>query len=362
MPQIFYDKVEYLCSNISAVEWSGILLYSFEGTIEQPENLVITLQDIILMDKGSGSYTEYQYNQEGRDPYIDYREKYPERKSWRIGHIHSHNSMGVFFSGTDMDELKENGPSHVFYLSLIVNNRMETCAKIAYHAHVPEESIERNILAKNEKNEVFTLKKVIFKLKKNLLCVHECEIEKPKKEVEMDDFFLKNVEEVLNTSKNFSTYLGNYGRTYIDPNEDLCVSPYARNTIKYINDEQVSTNVSNLFNNKSNRTTEKFLIDFFSDFMQMKLSENISLAKTIEILDDSNLSLSILEDCIEHNFIESLCKYFNYNIIDEKKAIPLRLKDCVNKLKVFRSKYPFLKTVIETINYSLKNPGYEKYK
>lgn len=43
----------------------------------------------------------------------------------RIGHIHSHNTMGVFFSGTDWGELEDNAPNHNYYLSLIVNNFMD---------------------------------------------------------------------------------------------------------------------------------------------------------------------------------------------------------------------------------------------
>ena len=49
-------------------------------------------------------------------------EDFDVRSQWKVGHIHSHNVMRVFFSGTDMDELHDNAPSHNFYVSLIVNN------------------------------------------------------------------------------------------------------------------------------------------------------------------------------------------------------------------------------------------------
>ena len=81
MPEEFYKKVEFLCKKISNVEWSGILLYTCEGTITKPESFIITLRDIILMDKGSNGATEYELNGGEDDFHIDYMEKYPDR-SW----------------------------------------------------------------------------------------------------------------------------------------------------------------------------------------------------------------------------------------------------------------------------------------
>lgn len=369
MPQNFYDKVEYLCKKINTVEWSGILLYSFEGTLEQPENLVITLQDIILMDKGSGAYTEYQYNQNGRDPYIDYREKYPERKEWRIGHIHSHNNMGVFFSGTDNDELKENSSAHVFYLSLIVNNNMDACAKIAYQAYLPEEELKRDLVAKNEKDQLFTVKTLTINLKKRILCVYDCEIDfPPKRQVELDSFFLENVEEVMNLSKKSSTgtmYLGrSYTYPYMNEREDVPFTEpsYQQPSIKYTGDEKISSNVSKIFNSPQGKTSIDFLNKFFEPCLPPLFSrENLTLSRTIQGLHESEMTMVALEKYIEANFIKSMCDFFNYTFaFDRHIAIPQRIKDCIKNLKVYRSNYSFLKRVIDRIEKTLKKVQNER--
>lgn len=366
MPQDFYDKVEYLCKKINTVEWSGILLYSFEGTLEQPEKLVITLRDIILMDKGSGSYTEYQYNQNGRDPYIDYREKYPERKEWRIGHIHSHNSMGVFFSGTDNDELKENSSAHVFYLSLIVNNNMEACAKIAYQAYLPEEELKRDLVAKNEKDQLFTIKTLTINLKKRILCVHDCKIDfPPKRQVELDSFFLENVEEVMNLSKKPSTETMYLGRSYMYPhiNEREDDLPYyQQSSVKYIGDEKISNNVSKLFNSPQGKTSIDFLTKFFEPCLPPLFSrENLTLSRTMQGLHESEITMFALEKHIEVNFVKSMCDFFNYTFaFDRHVAIPQRTKDCIRELKVYKSRYFFIKRIIDMIEKSLKKAQNER--
>lgn len=45
--------------------------------------------------------------------------------------IHSHNKMNVYFSSVDMEELNDNSEEHIYYLSLIVNNKNEMCAKVS---------------------------------------------------------------------------------------------------------------------------------------------------------------------------------------------------------------------------------------
>lgn len=121
------NQFKYLCKEIPHVEWSGPLFYTIEGSITKPNSLIITLQEIYPIDKGSSGFTSYSIglpvakfmNQNGA---ID--------NGWKIGHIHSHNSMGVFFSGTDMSELTGNAENHNFYLSVIVNNKSEILGKV----------------------------------------------------------------------------------------------------------------------------------------------------------------------------------------------------------------------------------------
>ena len=121
----FNLKIDYMCKCISNIEWSGVLFFNVEGNLK--EGLTIIPVDIYPMDKGNGSYTEYDFTEE----VFDYYDKYPDRFGMKYGHIHSHHSMGSFFSGTDVRELVDNCVNHSYYVSLIVNNKNEMVARIA---------------------------------------------------------------------------------------------------------------------------------------------------------------------------------------------------------------------------------------
>jgi len=60
MPQKVLNQIKWLCKEIPKVEWSGILFYTIEGSIKDPKNLVVHLQDILPMKKGTATYTEYE--------------------------------------------------------------------------------------------------------------------------------------------------------------------------------------------------------------------------------------------------------------------------------------------------------------
>lgn len=64
IPKKVGDQIKYLCDKISQVEWSGVLFYSVKGNINDPENMVLTTEDILLMDKGSSGYTEYNLDKD----------------------------------------------------------------------------------------------------------------------------------------------------------------------------------------------------------------------------------------------------------------------------------------------------------
>jgi hypothetical protein len=115
-------------------EWSGLLFYKIEGSINKPESIVITPEFIHLMDIGSSTYTEYDMD----ETVLEAFDVYPDAMRLKMGHIHSHNTMGVFFSGTDMDELIDNSDGHHVYFSLIVNNAGDVDAKLAINIETEE--------------------------------------------------------------------------------------------------------------------------------------------------------------------------------------------------------------------------------
>lgn len=105
-----------------------MLFYSLEGDLQHPETVNIVAHHLHPLDVGSATFTEYDFDGE----VANYLVEHPELMGYTYGHIHSHQNMGVFFSGTDDDALRESAPAHDYFLSLIVNNRMDTCAKLAF--------------------------------------------------------------------------------------------------------------------------------------------------------------------------------------------------------------------------------------
>ena len=125
----FLNKVKFLCNSVRSKEWSGIVWYKHAGTIKDIENFSITPIDILLMDIGTQSHTEYKFTHEVTD-FVMKKELF----MYKFGHIHSHNTMSVFFSGEDDNELNHNCDTHNYYFSLIVNNYMDMIAKVVFRA------------------------------------------------------------------------------------------------------------------------------------------------------------------------------------------------------------------------------------
>ena len=193
------QKIKYLCKRIHSVEWSGILFYSVEGSIRDPKNMVVTLQDILPMDKGDKTYTEYELD----DRYVDYIMADPIRYTeWKVGHIHSHHSMGVFFSGTDMAELNDNATAHNFYLSFIVNNYMDFCAKIAYVAKAETVTEAIPYFALDENGEQYKVGENKFTVSKEKLYVHNCIIDSPAETVTVSEDFAGKVTGIIKDADN----------------------------------------------------------------------------------------------------------------------------------------------------------------
>lgn len=207
MSKDIYKKIQYLCKTISKVEWSGILLYSVEGTITDPGNMIITLQDIIPMHKGTVTATSYKFNEKKRDTkdyedkHIEYVMEHEEAVDWKVGHIHSHNSMNTYFSNVDMEELQDNSPAHNYYLSFIVNNFMEFQAKVAVMGEVNVKVPQASYEALDSEGNTYSLHKEDLSFKKNMMFVYDCDIEVPYKEPIIGDSFAKSVQDIISKAE-----------------------------------------------------------------------------------------------------------------------------------------------------------------
>jgi hypothetical protein len=194
MPIEVLNQIQYLCKLISKVEWSGALFYTTEGSIEKPETFKVTLKTILPLDMGSQAYTEYSLD----NRFIDFiEEDFEERCTWKLAHIHSHNNMAVFFSGTDMAELNDNAPAHNFYLSLIVNNAMDFLAKIAFIGEAKKDIKQIPYTAKNVQGLNYVIEKQDFEVNTQKLFIFDCDISSPLKPVSVTEQFAAQVAKIM---------------------------------------------------------------------------------------------------------------------------------------------------------------------
>lgn len=125
------SEITYLHAKVGAVEWSGTLLYrKLEGSVLNPETLVLKAERVYLGDIGTPGGTDF-------DPILSVEkleEDYPEVITGELkkGVVHTHHNMNVYFSGVDNGELSEHSTYHIYYLSLITGfDVKKTIAKVA---------------------------------------------------------------------------------------------------------------------------------------------------------------------------------------------------------------------------------------
>lgn len=184
-------KIKYLCEKISEVEWSGLLIYKVIGDVTEPTKCTLDIVDIVPMDKGSSAYTEYVLEPEVIMEYFMEHPEYMDECS--VGHIHSHNKMDTFFSGTDMAELHDNSPNHNMYLSLIVNNEDydKWMAMLAFKGTV----VQHNIKFLNQEGDAVEIGK--DPTPKDMLVMYNCNIIKKESDIKLSEEFLSGVERIM---------------------------------------------------------------------------------------------------------------------------------------------------------------------
>lgn len=116
VPSSVEEKIRLACASVPNLEWSGVLFYTYKGSFEK-RNLVVTCKDILVMDIGSSTYTEWATDVE----VISYMTEH-DLLECQLGIVHSHNKMASFFSGTDTNTLLQEGTGRNNIVSLIVNN------------------------------------------------------------------------------------------------------------------------------------------------------------------------------------------------------------------------------------------------
>lgn len=197
------NKIRYICGEFPTKEWSGVLFYDIKGSLKKPNLIEIKAFDFYPLDLGSASYTEFEYSPD----FAAYIARNPLLMDHQMGLIHSHNNMGVFFSGTDTATLQEQAPLYKKFLSIIVNNRLDIVAKLAVYTESDITNNTEIISTTNYQDIDYTNKKInnnskltkVFKKKE--IWVYDCDIIKEGKEI-VDEEFKGVVEELkTNTTK-----------------------------------------------------------------------------------------------------------------------------------------------------------------
>ena len=230
------------------MEWSGRIFYKIiKGTIKDPKNLKLEAVDVYLEDKGSSAYTEY----ESQEDIMDLFEHNPQLEDCRAGMIHSHNSMGVFFSGTDMKELEDNHDKYEVYLSVIVNNAGEYKAKCAFPGKRIV-NVDTKISFKFLGKEIKVANKTDSDKEEDVMFVFDVNVILPEEASVTDEFFIKRVEEVIEAKEKakykhsaYTAYSRNYNEHVLHANipgiyKSPEPSPWGESDNRYSNPELIS--------------------------------------------------------------------------------------------------------------------------
>lgn len=164
-----------MCAQVNKDEWSGMLFYDTFGDLGN-DDFRIVANEFYLLDIGHSTYTEYDLTKP--DPeFIKFLMTNKHIMNMKKGHIHSHNTMGVFFSGTDDKELIENSEHHNFYLSIIVNNKNEIIGKVAFRAKSTGETKKKITFRGVDGKE--TTKDITSSFEDTVVYYHECIVTSP---------------------------------------------------------------------------------------------------------------------------------------------------------------------------------------
>lgn len=302
------NKIRYICGEFPTKEWSGVLFYDIKGTLKKPDLIEIKAFDFYPLDLGSTSYTEFEYSPD----FAAYIARNPSLMDHQMGLIHSHNNMGVFFSGTDTATLQEQAPLYKKFLSVIVNNRMDIVAKLAVYT---ESDITNNteIISTTSYQDIdYTNKKInnnskITKVyKEKEIWVYDCDIIKEGKEI-VDKEFKEAVEDLKTnaTKQSFNSPVINTTRPL---QGDLFKTPSAFNVVNGVNHpgNKVQTFICCL-------ASQNF---FYTPIKTYSLKENLMAAmRSVPKTIDRSLYANMLESSVDL-LLDYLEIYREEDIID----------------------------------------------
>ena len=356
------DKIKYLCKNIVREEWSGVLFYTVDGTIKKPQEMKIILQDILPLDKGTAAWTEYELDSR----FIDFiQADLDVRMDWKVGHIHSHNVMRVFFSGADQDELNDNSPLHDYYLSMIVNNYMEMIAKIAFTGDIKHTAKKVPYYSNDEEGKRYVSSIVDLTHNQTVLFTYDCDIQFPEQLVinindEFEYYFLEIMKPkkvyvpptlalpavhkpVIQLKPNEKKIVDNIG---YKPKEEELITPRHK---------KIHSIVEKLpFTEYEDLTVVEPIERFIAEVMKFSnpLEDGENLEDVLSTLEDLKLdSYQIAQTALQY-FPVLYAKHFE-DATDEEFIIDTEL--AIDYLYDFIAQFPFVNITVEALKQMVKD-------
>ena len=116
--------MNYFLRAFPTKEWSGPAWYLTLESDDDNFPLDFQLIDFHPLDLGDTASTEWDSDDFAKILKKKYKENIKLKKCY-IGLLHSHHSMGAFFSSTDTDTLNEMAPEKGFYPSLVVSTKAD---------------------------------------------------------------------------------------------------------------------------------------------------------------------------------------------------------------------------------------------
>lgn len=318
------------------------------------------------MDKGTASATGFTYDER----YVDYLMNKPERLDWKSGLIHSHNNMGVFFSGTDEKELATNAKAHNYYLSVVVNNRLDIIGKIGFIGEM-EVPVKAPYYALDENGKKYLIENVSFTHKKEKLFTYGCNISYKIPENNLDKEFMENVTKIMEAKKVVAPDFGrHYDTGWVSPIEDYYqnraypqreVYNPSHPFIKPVVDNQrgipVKGNPFQSFEQAVEESQEDLRI---KQFILICLGYNKASVKDLDFedcLEEMQISINkkefdsgFLEDMFFENLVMNFDEFFPPEYVEADWADE-EINLTLNK---YSTKYPFLSNIYNTINNELQ--------
>lgn len=122
-----WNKVNFFLNKFPSTEWSGPAWYKPHYKKGEKYPVGFTLVHFHPVDLGHATATTIEAEDTAKILQKTWK-KYPETEKCMMGIIHSHHTMGAYFSGTDINCLEDNAPEKNFYCSTVVASKKDKFA------------------------------------------------------------------------------------------------------------------------------------------------------------------------------------------------------------------------------------------